>query len=140
VDETRAFFDPFGLRFDPIGSDRALDARFDGEFLSGIYVAFVQFGTAAVVRAEWETAYSVKLPLQGGFEATSRHEVVSCATCQGVVLSPTSEIATRSRDRGHASGANPIDGHRRPRSTFPGFRAGVGDAAQSAFGGIVVER
>jgi hypothetical protein len=31
VDETHAFFDPFGLRFDPIGSDRALDARFEGE-------------------------------------------------------------------------------------------------------------
>src|SRR5262245_27879644 len=79
VDETRAFFDPFGLRFDPIGSNLGLDARFDGEFLSGIYVSFVQFGVAAVVRAEWETAYVVKLPLRGGFEATSRCEVVSCA-------------------------------------------------------------
>jgi hypothetical protein len=41
------FFGPFGLLFDPIGSDQALDARFDGEFLSGIYVSFVQFGAAA---------------------------------------------------------------------------------------------
>jgi len=96
VDETRAFFDPFGLRFDPIGSNRALDAQFDGEFLSGIYISFVQFGAAAVVRADWETAYAVKLPMRGGFEAASRHEVVSCAMCQGAVLSPTSEVATRS--------------------------------------------
>jgi AraC-like DNA-binding protein len=96
VDETRAFFDPFGLRFDPIGSDRALDARFDGELLSGIYLSFVQFGAATVVRANWETGYAVKLPLRGGFEAVSRDEVVSCALHEGVVLSPTTEIATRS--------------------------------------------
>ena len=96
VDETRAFFDPFGLRFDPIGSDRALDARFDGELLSGIYLSFVQFGAAAVVRANWETGYAVKLPLRGGFEAVSRDEVVSCALHEGAVLSPTTEIATRS--------------------------------------------
>ena len=96
VDETRAFFDPFGLRFDPIGSDRALDARFEGELLSGIYLSFVQFGAAAVVRANWETGYAVKLPLRGGFEAVSRHDVVSCALSEGVVVSPTTEIATRS--------------------------------------------
>jgi AraC-like DNA-binding protein len=96
VDETRAFFDPFGLRFDPIGSDRALDARFDGELLSGIYLSLVQFGAATVVRANWETGYAVKLPLRGGFEAVSRDEVVSCALHEGVVLSPTTEIATRS--------------------------------------------
>src|SRR5215831_2400831 len=96
VDETRAFFGPFGLRFDPIGWDRLLDAWYDSEFLSGVYVSFVQFGAAAAVRAEWETGYAVKLPLRGSFEATSRHEVVSCAMHQGVVLSPTSEITTRS--------------------------------------------
>jgi len=96
ADETRAFFDPFGLRFDPVGSDRALDARFDGEFLSGIHVSFVQFGAAAVVRAEWETAYAIKLPLRGGFEATSRHEAVSCSTRQGIVLSPARGNVMRS--------------------------------------------
>jgi AraC-like DNA-binding protein len=54
----------------------------------------VQFGAAAVLRAEWETAYAVKLPLRGHFEVEARHEVVSCAAQQGVVLSPTSEVAT----------------------------------------------
>jgi hypothetical protein len=34
--------------------------------LSGIYLSFVQFGAAAVVRANWETGYAVKLPLRGG--------------------------------------------------------------------------
>ena len=58
-DETRAFFDPFGLRFNPIGLDRALDARFEGELLS------------------WETGCAVKLPLRGGFEGPARpHGVV----------------------------------------------------------------
>lgn len=99
VDETRSFFDPFGLRFDPIGSDRALDARFEGELLSGLYLSFVQFGAAAIVRANWETGYAVKLPLRGAFEAVSRDEVVSCALHVGAVLSPTTEIATRSESR-----------------------------------------
>ena len=91
VDETRAFFDPFGLRFDPIGSDRALDARFDGELLSGIYLSFVQFGAAAVVRANWETGYAVKLPLRGGFEAVSRPP----GTIQFIV--PTAKLFCKKR-------------------------------------------
>ena len=61
--------------------------RFDGEFLSGIYISLVQFGAAAVVRANWETCYAVKLPLRGAFEGLSRSEVVSCATHDGVVFS-----------------------------------------------------
>ena len=95
VDETRAFFDPTGLRFDPIGSYRTLDVRFDVELLSGIYVAFVHFGAAAVVRAAWETAYAVKLPVQGRFEAAC-HEVVSCGMGQGVVLTPRRDNTMRS--------------------------------------------
>jgi len=96
VGETRTFFDPFGLRFDPIGSDRTLDARFDGQPLSGIYLSFVQFGAAAMLRANWETGYAIKIPLRDGFEAVSRHGVVSCALSEAAVLSPTTEIATRS--------------------------------------------
>ena len=95
VDETQAFFDPTGLRFDPIGSYRTLDVRFDVELLSGIYVAFAHFGAAAVVRAAWETAYAVKLPVQGRFEAAC-HEVVSCGMGQGVVLTPRRENTMRS--------------------------------------------
>jgi AraC-binding-like domain len=96
ADETRAFLDPFGLRFDPIGSDRALDARFNGEFLSGIYLGVVRFGDAALVRVDPEAAYAVELPLRGRFEAASCHEEVSCQAGQGVVLSPTRENAMRS--------------------------------------------
>jgi AraC-like DNA-binding protein len=95
VDETRAFFALSGLRFDPIGSDQTLDVRLNREPVSGICVAFVQYGAAAVVRAERETAYMVKLPLRGGWEASSRHEVVSCSVRQGVVLSPTREYVMR---------------------------------------------
>jgi len=80
VDETRAFFDPFGLRFDPIGSDRALDARFDGEFFPGMSVGYVQFGAAALLRVDPEAAYAVEMPLRGCFEAPSRHEMVSCTS------------------------------------------------------------
>jgi AraC-like DNA-binding protein len=97
VDETRAFLDPFGLRFDPIASGRALDARFSGEYLhGGIYFGYVQFGAAALIRVDPQTAYAVEMPLRGRFEATSHPEVVSCATCQAVVLSPTRENAMRS--------------------------------------------
>jgi AraC-like DNA-binding protein len=96
VDETRAFLDPYGLRFDPIGSGPMLDARFNGAFLPGIYVGYVQFGAAALVRVDPDTAYAVEMPLRGRFEAASRHQAVSCEARQGVVLSPTSENAMRS--------------------------------------------
>jgi AraC-like DNA-binding protein len=96
VDETRAFLDPFGLRFDPIGPDRTLDARFNGEFLPGIYIGYVQFGAAALVRVDREADYVVELPLQGRFEAASRREAVSCDAHQAVVLSPTPEHIMRS--------------------------------------------
>jgi len=97
VDETRAFLDPYGLRYEPIGADRALDARFDGEFVpGGIYFGHVQFGSAALIRVDPKTAYAVEMPLRGCFEAASRHEVVSCAARQGVVLSPTGENVMRS--------------------------------------------
>jgi AraC-like DNA-binding protein len=96
VDETRTFLAPFGLRFDPIGSESTLDARFEGEFLPGIYVGQVFFGAAALIRVDPKTAYAVEMPLRGRFEAASRGEVVSCATLQSVVLSPTGENAMRS--------------------------------------------
>src|SRR5262249_44314969 len=95
VDETRAFLDPFGERLDPIGSDRGLAARFNGEFLCGLYIGYVQFGASALVRADSESTY-VAMPLRGRFEAASHNEVVSCATQQGVVLSPTRENIMRS--------------------------------------------
>jgi hypothetical protein len=83
VDETRAFFGPNGLRFDPIGTYRTLDVRFDIELPSGIYVAFVHFGAAAVVRAAWETAYAVKLPVQG---RSRRHAMRSSAAAWAKAL------------------------------------------------------
>jgi hypothetical protein len=71
VDETRAFLDPFRLRFDPTGAGAALDARFNGQFLPGLYIGYVQFGAAAIVRLEPEADYAVavELPLRGRFEA-----------------------------------------------------------------------
>src|SRR5438309_2076111 len=89
VDEIRAFLDPYGLRFDPIGLDRALDARFTGEFFRGIYIGYVQFGGAALVRVDPETAYAVELPLRGGFEAASHRKTIGCDARRGFVLSPT---------------------------------------------------
>jgi AraC-like DNA-binding protein len=96
VDETRAFLAPFGLRFDPIGAERALDARFGGAFLSGIYVGYVRFDAAALIRVDPKTAYALEMPLRGRFEATSRGEVINCAARQSVVLSPTGENAMHS--------------------------------------------
>jgi hypothetical protein len=97
VDETREFSIPSDCG--SIRSDRTLDARFEGELLSGIYLSFVLSGAAAVVRANGETGYAIKLPLRGGFEAVSRDGVVSCALHAGALLSPTTEIATRSESR-----------------------------------------
>lgn len=96
VDETRAFLDPFGLRFDPMGSGATLDARFNGEFLPGFYIGYVQFGAAALIRVDQDAPYAVELPLQGGFEAESRSGVVGCDAHRGVVLSTTGEHAMRS--------------------------------------------
>jgi hypothetical protein len=43
VDETRAFLSPFGLRFDPAGSDLSpLDVRLNGIFFPGIYIGYVR--------------------------------------------------------------------------------------------------
>lgn len=96
VDETRAFLAPFGLRFDPLASDSALDARFNGQFLPGFYIGYVQFGAAALVGVDPAADYVVELPLRGRFEAAALHEAVSCDTRQAVVLSPTPEHVMRS--------------------------------------------
>ena len=98
VDETRAFFAGFGVRFEPIGSNWALDVRLNGESLPGFYTVYVQSGAAALrgVGPETERGYVVVLSLRGRLEAASRHEAVGCDTRQGVVLSPTPEYIVRS--------------------------------------------
>jgi len=98
VDETRAFFASFGVRFEPIGSNWALDVRLNGESLPGFYTVYVQSGAAALrgVRPETERGYVVVLSLRGRLEAASRREAVGCDTRQGVVLSPTPEYTVRS--------------------------------------------
>ena len=48
VDETRAFFASFGVRFEPIGSNWALDVRLNGGSLPGFYTVYVQSGAAAL--------------------------------------------------------------------------------------------
>jgi hypothetical protein len=51
VDETRAFFAGFGVRFEPIGSNWALDVRLNGESLPGFYTVY---GSPALQRsAAW---------------------------------------------------------------------------------------
>jgi hypothetical protein len=62
-------FDPFGLRFDPIGSDRAVDPRFEGELLSGIYLSICAVRWARGRPRELGDGLCDKLPLRGGFEA-----------------------------------------------------------------------
>src|SRR5207244_2031762 len=96
VDETRAFFATFGLRFDPIGSASTLEVRLNGEPFPGFYIGYVQFGAAALVGVDPKTDYVMELPWQGRFEAVSRHDAVGCDGRQGVVLSPTPEHVMRS--------------------------------------------
>src|SRR5215472_13531533 len=98
VDETRAFFAGFGVRFEPIESNWALDVRLNGESVPGFYSVYVQSGAAALrgVGPETERGYVVVLSLRGRLEAASRHEAVGCDARQGVVLSPIPEYTVRS--------------------------------------------
>ena len=97
VDETRAFLNPFGLRFDPVGSDGSpLNVHLNGAFLPGIYLGYVQYGSPAVVRMEADASYAIKLPTRGLLEAESRGEFLCCDTGTGVVLSPTRRHRLRS--------------------------------------------
>jgi len=91
-------FDPFGLRFDPIGSDRAVDPRFEGELLSGIYLSICAVRWARGRPRELGDGLCDKLPLRGGFEAVSRDGVVSCALHAGVVELPRSSDQRRIDD------------------------------------------
>ena len=101
VDEARAFFAGFGVRFEPIGSNWALDVRLNGASLPGFYTVYVQSGAAALrgVGPETDRGYVVVLSLRGRLEAASRHRAVDCDARQGVVLSPTPEYTVRSESR-----------------------------------------
>jgi len=101
VDEARAFFAGFGVRFEPIGSNWALDVRLNGASLPGFYTVYVQSGAAALrgVGPETDRGYVVVLSLRGRLEAASRHRAVGCDARQGVVLSPTPEYTVRSETR-----------------------------------------
>ena len=79
MDRDACVFDPFGLRLDPIGSDRAPDARFEGELLSGIYLSFVPFGAAAVLRANWETGYAINS--RCGVASRAQHDRTAWCFC-----------------------------------------------------------
>jgi AraC-like DNA-binding protein len=98
VDQTRAFFAGFGVRFEPIGSNWGLDVRLNGASLPGFYTVYVQSGAAALrgVGPETERGYVVVLSMRGRLEAASRQEAVGCDARQGVVLSPTPEYIVRS--------------------------------------------
>jgi AraC-like DNA-binding protein len=98
VDQTRAFFAGFGVRFEPIGSNWGLDVRLNGASLPGFYTVYVQSGAAALrgVGPETQRGYVVVLSMRGRLEAASRQEAVGCDARQGVVLSPTPEYIVRS--------------------------------------------
>jgi len=97
VDETRAFFAGFGVRFEPIGTSWLLDVRLNGASLPGHYTVYVQSGAAALRGvSERDRGYVVVLSLRGHLEAASRREAIGCNAGQGVVLSPTPEYVVRS--------------------------------------------
>jgi len=100
VDQTRVFFAGFGVRFEPIGSNWALDVRLDGQSLPGFFTVYVQSGAAALrgVGLETERGYVVVLSLRGRLEAASRHEAIGCDARHGVVLSPTPEYTVLSEN------------------------------------------
>jgi AraC-like DNA-binding protein len=93
VDETRAFLQNSGLRFEMAGNDLTrLDVQLNGVMRPGIYVGYTQYGSSASVRMDPDYAsYWIKLPLRGYLEAAFRGGAVTCDSDHGAVLSPTRE-------------------------------------------------
>jgi hypothetical protein len=62
-DETRAFLTSKDFRFDvPARETASLDARFNGVYLPGMYLGYVQYGASVVVRAAGRDDYWIQLP------------------------------------------------------------------------------
>ncbi len=89
-DETRAYLSSkhFGLDLPP-GEAGALDARFNGVYLPGMYLGYVQYGAPVVLRAVGHDTYWIQLPVCGQFTLGTGEAEVVCRSARAAVASPT---------------------------------------------------
>jgi AraC-like DNA-binding protein len=89
-DETRAFLTSKDFRFDfPAREAASLDARFNGVYLPGMYLGYVQYGAPVVVRAAGRDDYWIQLPVRGHLEVNTGAAEVQCRGGRAAVASPT---------------------------------------------------
>jgi AraC-like DNA-binding protein len=89
-DETRAFLTSKDFRFDlPARAAPALDAWFNGVYLPGMYIGYVQYGAPVAVRAAGRDDYWIQFPLRGHLEVKTGGAEVLCGGSRAAVASPT---------------------------------------------------
>jgi AraC-like DNA-binding protein len=89
-DETHAFLVSKEFRFElPARAAPALDACFNGVYLPGMYIGYVQYGAPVSVRAVGRDDYWVQFPLRGRLEVKTGGADVQCRDGIAAVASPT---------------------------------------------------
>lgn len=90
TEEARAFLKnvEFRLELAPRQA-RELEMRFNGVYLPGMYIGYMQYGPPVEVRAVQRDDYWVQLPICGQLEVISGADNVVCDSTRGAVASPT---------------------------------------------------
>ena len=93
ADETESFLERIGFDFEPAaGTQRSVDTRLNGVYLTGMYFGYSQYGAPAMVRTTpLRTDYWIQIPLAGGVEVRSGAEAVVCDSRKAAVVSPKGE-------------------------------------------------
>ncbi len=103
-DETHAFLVSKDFRCDlPARAAPTLDAWFNGVYLPGMYIGYVQYGAPVSVRAVGRDDYWIQFPLRGQLEVKTGRAEVQCRDGTAAVASPTR--ADYYQTRSDASGA-----------------------------------
>jgi AraC-like DNA-binding protein len=97
ADETESFLERIGFDFEPAaGTQRSVDTRLNGVYLTGMYFGYSQYGAPATVRpTSLRTDHWIQIPLAGGVEVSSRADVVACDSRKAAVVSPKGEHVMR---------------------------------------------
>lgn len=90
VEATRAFLRDLNFRFDPLRRDaRGFDARVNGVYMPGLWLGYIQYGSAVSLRRlPAREDYWVQLPLRGHIETTVAQEDVVADPFHALVTSP----------------------------------------------------
>jgi AraC-like DNA-binding protein len=91
VDQARAFLEAKEFHLDEIGprQSREFDARFNGVYMPGMWLGYVQYGPPVAVRAVQRDDYWIQLPVRGQLEVVGFSDTVACDTRRAAVASPT---------------------------------------------------